>query len=67
MSVLILLIISIKQIENFGEQTYMEEVVLKPTWSLSIPYKKSLPDNPYARTHVIRWANVNFPKDGTYY
>ena len=30
------------------------------------PTRKSLPDNPYAGTHVIRWANVNFPKDGNY-
>ena len=30
------------------------------------PTRKSLPDNPYAGTHLIRWANVNFPKDGNY-
>ena len=30
------------------------------------PTRKSLPDNPYAGTHVIRWANVKFPKDGNY-
>ena len=28
--------------------------------------RKSLPDNPYAGTHVIRWEHVKFPKDGNY-
>ena len=28
--------------------------------------RKSLPDNPYAGTHVIRWDNIKFPEDGNY-
>ena len=28
--------------------------------------KKPLDDNPYAGTHVIRWAGVDFPVDGNY-
>ncbi|MBU89553.1 MAG: hypothetical protein CMA57_04095, partial [Euryarchaeota archaeon] len=28
--------------------------------------RKSLDDNPYAGTHVIRWDNIDFPADGNY-
>ena len=28
--------------------------------------RKSLPDNPYAGTHAIRWDNIKFPEDGNY-
>ena len=28
--------------------------------------RKTLKDNPYAGTHVIRWEHVNFPQDGNY-
>ena len=28
--------------------------------------RKTLKDNPYAGTHVIRWEHINFPEDGNY-
>ena len=28
--------------------------------------RKSLDDNPYAGTHIIRWENIDFPADGNY-
>ena len=45
----------------FGRGGFINEHGVCP-----FPTRKSLPDNPYAGTHVIRWANVNFPKDGDY-
>ena len=45
----------------FGRGGFINEHGICP-----FPTRKSLPDNPYAGTHVIRWANVNFPKDGNY-